>query len=290
MAMQIRRWAKSLLRVVLKSSTERAVSSLCRDADGVVKLLGIALEETLHNQFSLEEKTWVDSVESLRHELSSSSARISIDNFGAVEPGLRLSEDSMYTGRRDTRSVGEVCRDDSMPSWGCLLLFKLIRKFRPAHCVELGTCLGISASFEAAALKLNGSGQLTTLEGAEALANLAEGHFRYLGLDNVRVVEGRFQDTLDDVLKAYKPIDYVFIDGHHDEKATTGYFRQILPFLGERALLVFDDISWSQGMRDAWKVISGDERVDISLDLRKMGVCVIEGSRDGQKHVRIPIV
>ena len=55
-----------------------------------------------------------------------------------------------------------------------LLLFKLIREFKPLNSVELGTCLGISGAYQAAAQKLNKSGRLITLEGAKSLASLAE--------------------------------------------------------------------------------------------------------------------
>jgi predicted O-methyltransferase YrrM len=189
-----------------------------------------------------------------------------------------------------TRTVGEVCRGASKPYFWSLLLFKLIRKFRPCFCLELGTCLGISTSFQAAALKLNGMGKIVTLEGAKSLASLAERHFQALGLDNANIVIGRFQDTLGEVLNAYKSVDYVFIDGHHDEKATLAYYEQIKPFLSERALLVFDDISWSEGMKGAWKTIMADERVKISVDLRQIGVCIIDSRIDGRKNIMIPMV
>lgn len=150
--------------------------------------------------------------------------------------------------------------------------------------------MGISTSFQAAALKLNGMGKIVTLEGAKSLASLAERHFQALGLDNANIVIGRFQDTLGEVLNAYKSVDYVFIDGHHDEKATLAYYEQIKPFLSERALLVFDDISWSEGMKGAWKTIMADERVKISVDLRQIGVCIIDSRIDGRKNIMIPMV
>jgi hypothetical protein len=66
----------------------------------------------------------------------------------------------MNRGKVVTRTVGEVSKGASKPYFWSLLLFKLIRKFRPSICLELGTCLGISASFQAAALKLNGIGKI----------------------------------------------------------------------------------------------------------------------------------
>jgi len=150
--------------------------------------------------------------------------------------------------------------------------------------------LGISASFQAAALKLNAMGKIVTLEGADVLASLAERHFQTLGLDNANVVIGRFQDTLDEVLNAYKPVDYAFIDGHHDEKATLAYFEQIMPSLSQQTVLVFDDISWSEGMKRTWRTIMADERVKISIDLQQMGICVIDSRIEHRKNITIPMV
>jgi len=285
-----RQRAKSILRIAIKPGVEQVISHLCNDADDDVKLLGIALKETLQNDLSTQEKIWIERIEDLRKELCSSSDQISIVDFGAGSPDLGLSEEKMYSGRTITRTIGTTCRSASVPYHESLLLFKLIRKLEPANCVELGTCLGISASFEAAALKLNGSGFLVTLEGAEVLATLAEGNFNRLGLDNIRVVTGRFQDTLDEVLISSKPIDYVFIDGHHDESATLAYFKKIIPFLAKKSLLVFDDISWSQGMKKAWKMIIADDRVGISVNLQQFGVCLVVDKPHGQKHIRIPLI
>ena len=68
--------------------------------------------------------------------------------------------------------------------------------------------LGILGAYQASAQKLNKNGSLTTLEGAQSLASLAEANLQQLGLDNTHVVSGRFQDNLDKVLTENKPIDY----------------------------------------------------------------------------------
>ena len=93
----------------------------------------------------------------------------------------------------------------------------------------------------------------------------------------MRVVADRFQDVLDKVLNESRPVDFAFIDGHHDENATMRYFDQLIPFLANQGVvLVFDDISWSPGMKKAWKKIKVDERVKFSVDLRKVGICLMK--------------
>jgi predicted O-methyltransferase YrrM len=283
----LRRFSKSPFKILLRLKTRSAISRLCNETDGVLNLLGDALKETLKNDVSQEEKLWIDKIESLREELNSSATKISIVDYGAGTPRLRLTDEEMYAGRVVNKTIGKVCRNSSKSYFWSLLLFKLIRKFKPSFCLELGTCFGISASFQAAALKLNGMGKIVTLEGAEPLAALAKEHFHVLGLDNVSVVAGKFQDTLKDVLDAYVSVNYAFIDGHHDEKATLAYFRQIIPFLSGRALLIFDDISWSAGMKRAWNTIRADERIKISLDLKQIGVCIIDNETLARKSITI---
>ena len=75
-------------------------------------------------------------------------------------------------------------------------------------------------------------------------------------------------------LKKNKGIDFIFIDGHHDKKATLSYFRQILPYLSDGAILVFDDIYWSSGMEKAWNTIRKDPNLKISVDFLNIGICI----------------
>ncbi|MCH8317043.1 MAG: class I SAM-dependent methyltransferase, partial [Bacteroidetes bacterium] len=106
------------------------------------------------------------------------------------------------------------------------------------------------------------------------LASIARKNFEKLGLDNITIKIGRFQDTLPDVLNELKKIDYVLIDGHHEEHATVGYFNQIYPYLAKNSILVFDDIFWSKGMRNAWKKIISDTRVNAYVDMYDVGICI----------------
>ncbi len=232
----------------------------------------------LDGSLTLEEQAWVNRIESLRDQLNASREPVSIADFGAVSADVHVSAQMMAQGQIISKTVGEVCESSSKSDYWAFLLFKLIRTFRPNRCLELGTCVGISGAYEAAALNLNGGGRLVTLEGADAVAAVAVKTFRSLGLDNVHVVVGRFEDTLDGVLQELRPIDYAFIDGHHDERATLAYFNKIHPFLGPRALLVFDDVTWSDGMRRAWAALEADPRIKISFNVQQVGVCVLDPS------------
>jgi predicted O-methyltransferase YrrM len=163
----------------------------------------------------------------------------------------------MSAGVATTRVIGEVCKVASKPPVWAEVLFRLVRARRPANCVEMGTCMGISASYIASALKLNGQGRLVTLEGAAAFAEVARANLSSLGLENATVHVGRFADTLPPTLRDLQPVEFLFVDGHHDRDATLDYFAQARPHLAGTSTVVFDDIEWSEGMREAWTQIQG---------------------------------
>lgn len=157
---------------------------------------------------------------------------------------------------------------------GIFFLFKLIREFKPSLCLELGTACGFSAAYQATALELNCKGKIITMEGSESLSLLAKNNFESLNLKRIEVITGRFQDTLNNTLRKNQSLDFVFIDGHHDKNATLNYFKQIMPNLNDNSIIIFDDISWSSGMKEAWKIIRTNKNLKVSIDLYKIGICI----------------
>lgn len=200
-----------------------------------------------------------------------SPAQVTFDDFGA---GSRWRGTAP---RRVTREVRTLVHA-SAPLHEAHLLYHLVRHTRPRACLELGTCLGLSAAYVAAALTENERaqgrrGKLVTLEGGAAMARLARRHLDALDLNRrVRVVPGRFQDTLPAVLARNTPIDFAFLDGHHDPEATLKYVDQIAPHLADGAILVVDDIAWSLGMRRAWRALVRDARLVETVDLCTVGL------------------
>ena len=248
-----------------------------------------AIDDVLNDNLSSDEKVWIDQIEKLRSVLSANLTGITITDYGARSPKFNRTKEEMYEGEVKTTNVSSVCRASKDRFWA-LILFKIIREFKPTTSIELGTCLGISAAYQAAAHKINNKGTITTMEGATSLASLSENNLQKLGLDNTKVVCGRFQDNLEAVLNENKPIDYAFIDGHHDEKATISYFESFVPSLSNKALIVFDDISWTKGMSRAWDRIIENKNVKFSVDLRKIGICLIDSDMVKKRGFRIQLI
>lgn len=220
------------------------------------------------------ERERMAAIEALRGELKASGEIVERLDFGAGDH-TPLSDATHHPGVTVRHAVGEFCTGSSVgPLWS-RLLFHLVRELRPVRALELGTALGISAAYQGAALELNGDGRLVTVEGARPLAAIAERNLERLGLDRVEVVTGRFVDVLPAVLEDLRPLDYAYIDGHHDGRATLEYFELVMDAIDGPAVLVFDDIGISPGMRAAWAAIRRDRRVSAAVDLRKLAICEV---------------
>jgi predicted O-methyltransferase YrrM len=275
----------------LQRSVERSwkLYGLSREGNCTAESIAPSVRGALKGDWTHDEQSWIDRIERLRSEMNASSAALTRTDYGAGNPEAHLTPEQMRAGVETADTVGHISRVASKPPFWCGLLFELIRTVHPTSCIEMGTAVGISAAYQGAALRLNGDGGLVTLEGATSLANIARNNLQELGLDTVDIVVGRFQDTLPEVLASRQPVDYVFVDGHHDEDATVGYFEQILPFLAEISLVVFDDIAWSDGMRRAWNRIVHHGEVEVAVDLGPVGLCVIDRTTAGQRYFRIPM-
>lgn len=253
-----------------------------------VRAIGHALQESVAHTMSAEEWEWIHSIEERRSFLLGSDKQIPVIDYGAGKPDSDRTKEDMEKGKQSTALVARICRG-SKPAFWATLLFKLIRKLEPSSCVELGTCVGISASYQAGALSVNGKGHLATLEGSPEIARIARETLEGLHLRNASVVTGPFHETLKGVLESSKPVDFFFNDGHHDHDAVIRYFNEAIRYLSNEAVMIFDDISWSPGMRKAWTEIEDDERVTVSIDLHAIGIALIGGNLATKEKYTIPL-
>jgi predicted O-methyltransferase YrrM len=273
----------------MPEETLQALRGLERSDDPAACAVGAAARAALLDGIEAEGGEWGRRIERLRAELDGSEEAVEVVDYGAGTPDADRSPTESSNGLVTSRTVGEVCRSSSTPPpWG-RFLFALVRKLRPRACLEMGTGVGVSAAYQAAALRLNGSGHLVTLEGAGSLADIARQTLARLGLEGVTEVrEGRFADTLPGAIEAHRPFGLVFVDGHHDGRATLGYCAAVSPALGPNGLVVFDDIDWSSGMARAWSAISSAPDVRLAVDMGRVGVCAFGGNAGRRLAVSLP--
>ncbi len=245
------------------------MARLARDPDPAVKPLARALHTTVSGRVRADERVWIERIEARRVQLLGQAAPTSLRGFEAATNG-----DSTTAAPRATIGVASAFMSLA-PSW-CVLLMRLVREQAPRSALELGTGFGISGSYQAAALELNGRGRMTTLEGSEAWAEAAVDGFSSLGLERVQAHVGPIDQTLAEVATASAPLDFVFIDAEHQEQATLDHFATVLPCLAEGAIVVLDDADWAP-VRSAHDEIARHERISTSIVVGRFGVSFVTG-------------
>jgi predicted O-methyltransferase YrrM len=219
------------------------------------------------------ERNLIQQIERERSRLQEQHVPLADGSLGDVE---------LYD-KRDT--ISSACKV-SKHAKECLLMYHLIRIFKPKTVIELGTNVGISSAYQAAALSVNGpEGRVVTLEASLYRLRLAKRLHRTIGLENVSYVQGLFSETLGQTLNDLGTIDFAFIDGHHQYQPTLDYFEAICKHAQPYALFVLDDIRWSDGMLKAWSQIQKDKRLSLAVDLNSMGICVGGQESESEAYV-----
>jgi hypothetical protein len=67
------------------------------------------------------------------------------------------------------------------------------------------------------------------------------------------------------------------------------YVDRVLPNLAPRAVVVMDDIHWSDGMERSWRRVEADPRIAVSIDLLGYGLCLVDPELPGKRAYSIPI-
>jgi len=210
-------------------------------------------------------------IEDIREEIKSKDIKIDFLDFGAGDPKDKRDEVEMSNGVKTTKYTKQLCQIGLKNEWA-QLMYSLIKKNKPNNILELGTCCGFSSIYMA---KANPYSTIYTIEGACEVANIAKQNIQKANCTNINQIVGKFDDVLLSTLQSIKQIDFAFIDGHHDKDATIRYFELIKPFLSQNAIVVFDDISWSNGMKKSWDTIIQDKAIKKYEDLEKLGICYL---------------
>ena len=253
---------------------------LVSSSDTNLKKIGTSIQKSKREPSTERERTILGMIEERHFELENDSTEIEIVDYGAGDPDTQGQDGSKTKSLRISEAPKCSIKEGS-------LLFHLVRNFTPSKCLELGTSVGMSAAYQGSAASLNGNGEVVTLEGSETIAGIAVDTFNKLNLENIEIVIGPFQKTLSTALTEHQKFDFVIIDGHHEKEATKKYWDQISTNLEENAIVVFDDIHWSQGMEQAWNSIRSDELFEPIVDIWGYGIGVKTSGSTNESVTRI---
>lgn len=199
------------------------------------------------------------SIEYMREQWLNSDDVVEVEDFGAGSSVMS----------QKSRKIKDIARWSLKSPKYAQLLFRMINYYRPKTIIELGTSLGITTAYLASADR---NADVYTFEGAKNIANQAEMYFKKTGLHNIQLIKGNFDTTLTPALQKIKKVDFAFIDGNHRKEPTLRYFDQLLPYLHDSSIVIFDDIYWSAEMEKAWNAIKDMDIVTCSIDLFFIGI------------------
>lgn len=198
-------------------------------------------------------------IEERRKQLLADEREIAVTDLGA----------GSHLNKSRTKQVREIATNALKKPRLAQLIYRLAKDQQPLHMIELGTCLGITSAYLAKACP---HAKLITVEGCPQTAAIARQNFSALNLDNVELQVGNFDAVLPAILNQHAKPDFVYIDGNHRKDATVHYFDLVLPEVTENTLLIFDDIYWSKGMKEAWAQIKKHPKVTVTVDLFWIGL------------------
>jgi predicted O-methyltransferase YrrM len=198
-------------------------------------------------------------VENIRKTLLADDREITVTDLGA----------GSHVNNNKQKKINDIAAHALKPPKLAQLLYRIAADLRPQNIIELGTCLGVTTIY---LQKAAPNAKVYTLEGSPQTAAVAKETFTNAGLNNIELVTGNFDDTLPAIIRQLDKIDFVFVDGNHQKDATLRYFEWCLPKVHEDTLLIFDDIYWSEGMKEAWAIIKAHPQVTVTVDLFWIGL------------------
>ncbi|MCX3265824.1 O-methyltransferase [Pedobacter agri] len=209
--------------------------------------------------YDFTDKSPYQSIEQQRKKLFSDDSTITVTDLGA----------GSHLNKNRNKKVSQIAKNALKSPRLAKLIYRLAQNTQPKTVIELGTCLGITSSYLAKACP---DGEVITIEGCPQTAEVAKHNFQDLDLTNIELHVGNFDLILPDIIAKQPTLDFVYIDGNHRKEATLNYFKLCLPKVTENSLLIFDDIYWSQGMKEAWEEIKNHPDVTVTIDLFWIGL------------------
>jgi predicted O-methyltransferase YrrM len=212
-------------------------------------------------------------IEEQRKKLLNDDTRITVTDLGA----------GSHLNKNRTKAIKEIAKNALKTPRLAQLIYRLAKHNNPSSIIELGTCLGITTAYLSKACP---AADIVSIEGCPETAKKAYQNFQDLELDNVELQVGNFDELLPKVIEEATQLDFVYVDGNHRKDATLNYFNWCLPKVHENSLLIFDDIYWSKGMKEAWEQIKSHPEVTVTIDLFWIGLVYFKKGQ-AKEHFKI---
>jgi predicted O-methyltransferase YrrM len=177
------------------------------------------------------------------------------------------------------RSIQQIFKISSSKGHYGKILYQLNKYFQPKKILEFGTSLGIGTlHFHLG----NPESQITTVEACPETLNFTR-EFLKDKVTNVNYIESTFNDFLNQI--SMEKYDLIFVDGHHDGKATIEYMQSLEKHSHNDTIFILDDIRWSDDMFEAWNELRSSNKYNVSIDLFRMGMLIPRKQQEKENFV-----
>lgn len=259
--MIFKKFKKHLTITWTRLNQKNTLSSIAMHENETLKRVVEAFSNTKNFSFTREDKQAFERCESIRSQLLQDETVVSYDIFGSDKRAL----------------VKDICKIAASSKKECQFLYALTKVERKTVVLEMGTNVGISGCYILEGIKNESESELVTMEGLPQLCKIAEKQFSGItSSTKFDIKQGLFGTTFPAVLRGAKEFNLLFIDGNHQKEPTIDYFMSLKNRISSPAILVFDDINWSIGMKEAWEVIKKDPDVNYVLDFYRQGIVIID--------------
>ncbi|NJB83330.1 O-methyltransferase [Wenyingzhuangia aestuarii] len=168
--------------------------------------------------------------------------------------------------KSNRRKISAIAKNASISTKHALLLNRIVAYLKCEEILELGTSLG-TGTFS---LVINNpKAKITSIEGCPETLKIAQNALKEYQ-SQLNLIQGDFKKVLPDVLKT--KYDLIYFDGNHQKEATLTYFKKCLQAKHNDTVFIFDDIYWSQGMKEAWQEIKEHPEVKVTVDIFQWGL------------------
>ncbi len=217
------------------------------------------VQDLISDIFVFMEFPYEEKIRSLRQKIKNDKIFINSTSYGAPSK-LQF---------KHRLSTAEIMKITGVPHKTGKLLFALAKKIQPSTILELGTGIGISTFYLALGYP---EANLVTIEGSQEKSDYAKNLLNQEGFSDIQFCTGYFDDLLPlKIAELTHPL-LAFIDGNHRYSSTVEYFNILINYANDNTIIIFDDIYWSKEMERAWRYISLNEKVRISIDTFHSGI------------------
>lgn len=207
-----------------------------------------------------------------RNSLLENKNFIEVTDFGAGSKVFKSNK----------RQIAKIAKTAGISSKRAELVFRIARYFQPETILEIGTSLGLATSSLALG---NTKAKIISLEGCPETLNQCQLQLQKFNFNNVELVETEFSSYLKNFLLSTSCFQLIYFDGNHSKGATLSYFELLLPTITNETIWIFDDIHWSKGMEEAWKIIKQHPKVTVTIDTFQWGLVFFRFEQEKEHFV-----